>query len=120
LSYIFKIVIANDFSKKQDISNIIINYILSTKKINTINNNKNSNSLKLSTLKSYNNILLNYVISHIFLHNNKYAFNKFVVNNKFLSNIKKKTNTNNSNDYESYLNSGVYGVYKNISRRSLL
>jgi hypothetical protein len=113
LSYIFKIVIANDFSKKQDISNIIINYILSTKKINTINNNKNSNSLKLSTLKSYNNILLNYVISHIFLHNNKYAFNKFVVNNKFLSNIKKKTNTNNSDEYESYLNM-VYMVYIKI------
>ena len=38
---------------------------------------------------------MNYVISHIFVHNNKNAFNKFVVNNKFLSNIKKKTNTNN-------------------------
>jgi len=113
LSYIFKIVIANDFSKKQDISNIIINYILSTKKNNTINNTKNSNSLKISTLKSYNGILANYVISHIFVHNNKNAFNKFVVNNKFLSNIKKKTNTNNSNEYESYLKV-VYMVYIKI------
>lgn len=113
LSYIFKIVIANDFSKKQDISNIIINYILSIKKDNIINNTKNSNSLKISTLKSYNNILLNYVISHIFLHNNKNAFNKFVVNNKLLSNINKKTNTNNSNDYEYYLKV-VYMVYIKI------
>ena len=113
LSYIFKIVIANDFSKKQEISNIIINYILSTKKNNIINNTKNSNSLKISTLKSYNSILMNYVISHIFVHNNKNAFNKFVVNNKFLSNIKKKTNTNNSDEYESYLKV-VYMVYIKI------
>jgi hypothetical protein len=112
LSYIFKIVIANDFSKKQEISNIIINYILSTKKNNIINNTKNSNFLKISTLKSYNSILINYVISHIFVHNNKNAFNKFVVNNKFLSNIKKKTNTN-SNEYESYLKV-VYMVYIKI------
>jgi len=118
-AYIFKVVIANDFSKDQIISEKIINHIFIT---NTKNTSKNTNSINSSMLSivdtiTYINLLSEYVISNIFLHNNKNAFKKFVIDNTLLKIIKNNTK-NNTDNYKSY-SKALYLIYIKILTEGL-
>ena len=118
-AYIFKVVIANDFSEDQIISKTIIEHILFSNKNNTSSKNNSINSSRLSIVDTitYINLLSEYVISNIFLHNNKNAFKKFVIDNTLLNTIKNNTK-NNTDNYKSY-SKALYLIYIKILTEGL-